>query len=399
MITTRKVSGALGISLFTVSVGMLPVAASASNEQSLKDQVDELSRRVEVLSSQLDATSREARAEDRADSKWNVTGYMNAGFTSSNADGEEDHFSSGQFNPIFHYQHKDRLFFESELEMETGEEGDTEVDLEYSALNVFLGDRATLVIGKWLSPIGQFQERLHPSWINKLPTAPAGYGHGGIQPLSDVGVQLRGTIPVGGTYMSYVVAVGNGPRGGHHGLELEGFPEDNNSNKSLAGRLGFFINPSLEVGVSWMTAKSPGEEADTGPVTEGDYDLWGVDAAYTKGNWNVRAEYLDSKLSSFYGQAHHTDAATSLIPKTDWKTWYAQAAYRIPDSRLEPVVRYGDFTIDGFFEGDGEKRTDIGLNFWLAPSAAIKMAVERRNFEDPAADDESLVQVQFTYGF
>lgn len=371
----------------------MPAASSeADDNQSLRGELDALSARIDQL-------SRDTSMPDRASSKWHLSGYMDAGLVITDLDTEEDSFVTGHFNPAFHFQFRDIVFFESELEIETEDDGSTNVTLEYSAINVILGDRATLVVGKWLSPVGQFQERLHPSWINKMSSAPAGFGHGGIQPLSDVGVQLRGAIPVGSTYFTYVAAVGNGPQGGHHGLELEGFAQDNNSNKAVSGRLGYFLMPELEIGISYMSAKSPGEEADEGPVTEGDFDLYGVDVAYTKGNWDARAEYLNAELGSFFGRVSHSDVSTRLIPSTDWTAWYAQLAYRISGTRLEPVIRFGDLKIDGNFEGDGESRIDAGLNYWIAPSVVLRADVQRREFDEPGTDDETLIRLQFAYGF
>ncbi|MBD3647303.1 MAG: hypothetical protein HUJ31_07620, partial [Pseudomonadales bacterium] len=376
-----------------LATSLLLGTGAAASEQSLQNQVDALTRQVQAL-------SREATTPDRATSKWHLSGYMDAGLVITDSDTEEDHFASGHFNPAFHFQYSDRVFFESELEIETEDDGSTHMAIEYNAVNVILGDRATLVVGKWLSPVGQFQERLHPSWINKMASAPVGFGHGGIQPLSDIGVQVRGAVPMGGTYFTYAVAVGNGPQGGHHGLELEGFSEDNNSDKSFHGRLGFFPMNDLEIGVSYMQASAPGEEADTGPITDGDFDLFGADVAFTRGSWDIRAEYLDAELSSFYGREHHGDVTTSLIPSTDWTAWYAQLAYRIPEMNWEPAIRVGDLDIEGHFGGgEGVGSVDVGVNYWIAPSATFRVGVQRLSFDETGVDDETLVRLQFAYGF
>lgn len=386
---TKPLLGLLGATMAAMAVAFAPAAAG---QDSMRAEIDMLKQRLDVLSKQ-------ANEPDRSSSKWHMSGYMDAGLEITDRDNAEDSFVAGHFNPAFHFQYKDRVFFESEIEMATEEDGSTEVALEYSAVNVILGDHATLVVGKWLSPVGQFQERLHPTWINKFASAPVGFGHGGIQPLSDVGVQLRGAIPAGGTYFTYVVAVGNGPQGGHHGPELEGFGADNNSDKAVQGRLGFFPSPNFEVGVSFLQGSLPGEPADTGPVTDADIDLYGVDAAYTKANWDVRVEYLNAEMTDFFGKEGHADVATSLIPGTDWTAWYAQVAYRISGSNFEPVIRVGDLDIDGHFEGDGEDQIAVGLNYWMGPSANFRINVVDRSFDEAGAEDETLVQLQFAYGF
>ena len=45
-------------------------------------------------------------------------------------------FGSVKFAPIFHYQYKDLFMFESELEVEVDDTGETEVALEYVTVDV-----------------------------------------------------------------------------------------------------------------------------------------------------------------------------------------------------------------------------------------------------------------------
>lgn len=346
-------------------------------------------------------------AAKRSNTIWHLSGYADAGFIVSDTD-RNDSFTAGKFNPAFHFQYKDWLLFESELEMTVDDEGETELELEYSQLDFLLHDSVTLVVGKFLSPVGQFQERLHPSWINKLPNAPAGFGHDGAQPEGDVGVQLRGGIPLGRTLLTYVIMAGNGPRLGHEGgVAFEGFGGDDNGNKSLGGRIGFLPLPYLEIGASYLTAKVDGEEG-LGAVepTRADVDLWGIDAAYTRGSWDVRAEYLNVARDGLFS-ASEEEAIVSFLPKFRLKAWYAQIAYRLPKignasflQNFEPVFRYGEFSIDGSEELEeeaAENRFNFGLNYWLAPSAVIKGSVERRNFKGPEHDTR--FEFQFSYGF
>lgn len=118
-----------------------------------------------------------------------MAGYADVGYVNSDASGDDGSFNVGTFAPIFHYQYRDLVMLESELELTTSEDGETETALEYLTLDWFVNDYLVLVAGKFLSPIGQFRQNLHPSWINKLPSAPAGFGHDGAAPVSDLGVQ------------------------------------------------------------------------------------------------------------------------------------------------------------------------------------------------------------------
>ena len=236
---------------------------------------------------------------------------------------------------------------------------------------------------------------------------------------------LRGGVPVGERMFTYSVAVGNGPRAGHGGVEVEGFGRDDNSNKAISGRLAFFPFDDLEIGGSLLTAKvapeaeEGGDDHDEEPVVDdhdeadelfedqpqGDYNLWGFDAAYTGGNWDIRAEYLNADLKNF-GEADEDHGEPEPL---SWKAWYAQAAYRLSDisdspliQRLEPVVRYGQFKVAGDHELEeetNEKRFNVGLNYWFSPSVVVKTGLEFRNYEAEERDDDTRLQFQLSYGF
>ena len=140
------------------------------------------------------------------------------------------------------------MLLESELEVNVGEDGETEIGLEYLTLDLFLNDYMAVIAGKFLSPIGQFRQNIHPSWINKLPSAPPGFGHDGAAPISDVGIQLRGGLPsLGSVKTNYAVYIANGPEldamteGGDvelEGIMAEGFTRDADGGKVVGGRFG-----------------------------------------------------------------------------------------------------------------------------------------------------------------
>ncbi len=346
-----------------------------------------------------------------SDMKWHIAGYADAGLMISDGT-SEDTFTSGRFNPMFHFQYKDLVLFESELQITTDSEGETEVEVEYSQFDIFLHDNATLVAGKFLSPVGQFQERLHPSWINKLPDAPAGFGHDGVQPANDIGVQLRGGIPVGdnGGMVTYALAVGNGPRMGHGGgIELEAAGTDDNSNKSVSGRVGFLPISNVEFGGSFLVATVDGIDGPMGgPPTDADFTLWGFDAAFTQGPWDARVEYLKAERDSLFS-AHEPGDDVEFLSMLELEAWYAQVAYRLSGvtehpvlRNMEPVVRYGEYDITGSAElrdENAEKRINVGLNYWLAPSIVVKGGLEWRDFAAPGMGTEMLYQFQVAYGF
>lgn len=375
----------LAVAAVAMATGATAYAQDAS--------VEALERRVGQLEEDLKATRTETTPEERATTQWRVSGYADVGYTSS--DNDSDGFDAGHFAPVFTFQYDDWVLFESELKFTPGGGGEGDVEVEYSVINFLLHDSVTLAVGKFLSPIGQFQERLHPSWVNKLPNAPAGFGHGGLQPLSDVGLQVRGGVPLGSQKFTYAVYAGNGPAGvGHHGLELEGFSPDNNSNKAVGGRLGYFIMPQLEIGVSALQA---GVGGDNIVGDQPEYELMGVDAAFTRGPWDVRLEYLDSELEAFDEVGH--SGAVETVDATEWEAGYVQVAYQF--GRWEPVVRAGTVDVEGGVHGDAENedRVNVGLNYLFGPSLVGKAAVESRDFDEGGSEDNDRVFFQVSYGF
>ena len=109
---------------------------------------------------------------------------------------ENASFVGGSFNPIFLWHQSDRLLFEAELEIEL-EDGGTKVGLEYANMSYMLNKRVILRFGMFLLPFGIFSERLHPRWINRLPSAPLGFlHHNKVGPASGLGIEVRGVLPL-----------------------------------------------------------------------------------------------------------------------------------------------------------------------------------------------------------
>jgi len=384
-------------------------------EETIRNKENKLDEEMRSINSLRNSM---AVRESEPFSKWHLAGYADVGFESISGD-TNDSFLAGKFNPSFHFQFKDWIMFESELEIETSNDGETELALEYSQLNFLVHDNVTIVAGKFLSPIGQFQERLHPSWINRSINGPAGFGHGGVQPTSDVGIMLRGGVSTSEDLIfTYSLAAGNGPRFGHDEdeLELEGFGRDNDSNKSFGGRVALVHSSSLEFGFSYLNAGLNAEEelledGDLEPAKNADYRLWGADLAYSKGPWDIRAEYLNSKTTptgmALEEEVEEEEGHGGAEP-VNWKTWYAQIAYRLSEitdhpilAKIEPVVRYGQFRVrvEDTLISNSENRWNFGVNYWAAPTIVIKAGIERRNYILPERTDETRYLMQLAYGF
>jgi Gram-negative porin len=397
----------------TTCILMLPVSTIAAEDMSaLKTRINALEAQLAEVRTLLDQQVQESatKAEVQTvkeeikvvqssqyewktyDSKAHMAGYANVGY--SDGGGGNDGFDELKFNPIFHYGYKDLLLLESEFEFEI-EDGETEVSLEYLTVDWFINDYMALIAGKFLSPLGQFQQNLHPGWINKLPTAPSGFRHDEAQPSAEVGVQLRGGFSVPGfndySLMNYAFYVGNGPilELNEDGDEIEaveaaGFTADEDDNKVFGGRLGFLPMANLEIGVSGALGDLALEdEADR------DYDALGFDVFYRWKNLDLRGEYIRQKVDAL---------ATSVAPEGQkWEAWYTQASYKLLPTKFELVARYADFN-----SNHGDQRQEqwaLGINYLFANMGMAKFAYEINDGETGEATDDNKFLVQLSYGF
>ncbi|MFZ5658167.1 MAG: porin [Pseudomonadota bacterium] len=339
---------------------------------------------------------------------FHFAGYADATFINSRG----DEGSSGAFTlaPIFHVQMGDRLYIETEFELEADDSGERETAIEYANINWLINENLALVAGKFLSPAGYFSQNLHPSWINKVASAPAGFGHGGAAPQGDVGVQLRGGKTfANGQHINYALYYANGPRlmlegtdGAGEAEEAEeefeidldsaGSPGNRDGKRAVGGRFGWMPTPRLELGISQVWGDVV---LDTGGMAVGmdepsrRYRVSGVDAAWRpRTNLEFRGEWVRQAVGA---------AGTSLVPEEAiWRAWYLQGAYRFGGDKWEAVVRYSDSTSP--HSESTLEQTVIGLNYLLRPYSQVKLDWEFNDSPNEETGSDRLL-LQFAYGF
>lgn len=309
-----------------------------------------------------------------------TSGFTARGFAHSSFILEEDNTSFGDLGlvPIFLWE-SDRILVESELEiMASGDHG-TELGLGYMTLNYDLNSKLRLQAGKFLLPFGIFGSRLHPTWINKLPTTPLGFGHDGLIPTADLGVQLRGVFPAGNFRLGYSTYVINGPQlatdSANAGM-LRFSSEDNNSNKALGGRLEIvrLSQGTWEIGISGLAGESGPDSLQAMAI------LGAVDFSYSRPSPILRG-VVDVKAQGNWIQVDRKDYPIgSNFHNQSW-SYFAQLAYRpsllnrqwLRD--LEAVGRLGQI---GYAHGApwSKEGTEwaAGLNYWLSWNALVKVA-------------------------
>lgn len=445
----KPANGNVGRLLIAIAMAMaLPLSAMAD------DKYDLLKEQVEILKSQLEQVQKsleqyesnsaskgevaELKQEVADAAEWkepntliHMAGYADVGY--ANQENSDGSFNVGTFSPIFHYQYRDLVMLESELEMKIGDDGETDVALEYLTIDYFLNDYVALLGGKFLSPIGQFRQNLHPSWINKLASAPPGFGHDGAAPVSDVGFQARGGFPMGNMFANYAAYVSNGPElisteeDGEfelEGVEAEGFGRDSDGEKVFGGRFGFLPVPGLEIGVSLASGKATvtsielahgdveepdehdEEEPDEHDETESedetelaidlsdesarDYDVFGFDFVWSLNSFALRGEYVKTKVGA-------ADAGVTASPGATWESWYTQASYVFPQTKWETALRYTDF--DSPHASQDQKQWALGINYLFTGSFIGKATYEFNDGLDGSQADTNRWMFQLAYGF
>lgn len=350
--------------------------------------------------------------------QFQITGYMSATYY----DTSESVGSFGSsFSPLFLYRAGDNFLFEAELAL--GFEGDeTELELEYAQFDYLFADKMAIVAGKFLLPFGIFGERLHPSWINKLPSSPPIYGGHGpsfhealIPIMTDFGVQMRGGLPLGSMSLTYALYVVNGPRaevveeGAGHGdpgpLTLSPSADDNNDNKAIGFRVGLLPMSGLEVGASYYSGKvlyTPSLGEGALPATEaknGEVKLSMLDVTYYSGGLRILSEYLVMDTSGLDPYTKEVDPGTGDTTHEEepgkYNGYYVQLSYMHQGTQIEPVIRYGSTSKEGVELGN---QITVGVNMWLDSSLALKIAYSSDEIADMAEPEENYM-AQLTFGF
>jgi len=382
------------------------IAALKAQLEALQKQPDtpaadtgRIKQRVQELESELSDVRTLAEQSKPGANKFVVTGFGSTGYI--NTEGGESTFTAA-FNPIFLYKLGERAFAEAELEFELADNGDTETNLEFAKFAYIVNDHLTLSGGKFLTPLSTFKEHLHPTWINKLPDQPLfATGSTRLIPTSSVGFEGRGAVAIRKTKLTYAAYVSNGfnlqTAGANAGKLAFNNSVDMNNSKSVGGRLGFFPIPALEVAyaINLGNVNGPGVPNTTAVVQDVSF-AYVKESAELGGKLDVRGELVFSDVNDRdFGSGVFDNSRTG---------GYAQIAYRptMSDSflqNIEGVFRY-DF-IDQPAQAPtsfDESRYTLGVNYWLAPSAVVKVAY-LIDAKSGATADANAFMVQFALGF
>ncbi|HEY3267154.1 MAG TPA: porin [Armatimonadota bacterium] len=230
--------------------------------------------------------------------------------------------------------------------------------------------------GRWLLPFGAWNSISNPAQFPTVSRPLMYLGHeergivlqGGPRPIlndehSDIGLLVSGQKEMGAPILGYAAYVSNG-----FGDQFSNYPdawidyranEDNNSHKSLGGRL------SLTMGGLTLGASATGGKWDT--ENRYAYSIRGLDATWRNaGGLTLRAEYATNPVN------RPADSGGRLRRHG----WYAMA-----DQRLSPkwnaVAMYSTLSESPTANVRTVSRLTLGADYRLADTATLKAEVGR----------------------
>ena len=137
------------------------VKGQLKKTEGMAKELQDVKAQLTTTQKKADEASRAATEPDTRQIKFHVSGATVADFTANDSKTMPNStFGGGKFLPIFLAQYQDWLLLEAHLEFTVNSEGETATSLEYAQLDANVADWLTFTGGKFLSPIGQFQQAL-----------------------------------------------------------------------------------------------------------------------------------------------------------------------------------------------------------------------------------------------
>jgi len=339
-----------------------------------------------------------------------IAGALAVGFSkyasSTGVEGQPGGFYYGEFSPDFFVKLNDWILLEAEAALGS----ENAPSATFLQADFMVNDWLTVIAGRFVAPIGWFNERLNNPWIQKLPadapgSAPLLWSQV-LPAMSLMGIQARGSFYLGCSpiKMEYTAYVSNGLNvipgtiGSPTADEVANLEnmEDTfsiiSNQRAWGGRLGlWWPEAGLEGGLSAMY--SP-EYLEGNPGLS--MTLWAVDLNYHQGNWDARFEYGTNYQQT---PATVTDSNTSTAvgqPNIRREGLYAQLAYRPWDAvnrylrNTEFVYRFSWADFHGIDPANLEFTTyatpldipvrrfqnEVGINYYFYQRMEVKFAYQ-----------------------
>jgi hypothetical protein len=379
---------------------------AANGLDNLTEHIDAAQRYGPSLPAQLKELFLPSGTNETPLSIYNALDLRYNEFTSQKGFGK---FQFIEYDPIFLLQLNNQFLFEAQLEVHT--DG---IEPEFAQIDWMATDWFTGVLGRFMTPIGSLNERLHYLWINKLPDYPI-FGWAVVPfDFNLNGAQARGATYLFGSplkleYALYV-ANGFGIPGAGAVTDFAAIQGQTDSSKSInnaiayGGRTGIWIPPlGFNGGISYFGSRPYSLNADGVNI-----DIWDIDLNYHMGNWDARFEGAQTfqKTAFFIG---HNMLLEGLYAQLAYRPYHVANPYL---QKTEAVVRYSVFRGSGYIPGQidltaftfpnqapiSRNQYTFGLNYYPYPSMALRLAYEI-NQEIGFNLRDNVVMVGFAWGF
>ncbi len=427
--------------LTTLALALLAGLASAQDapKPDTEKRVQELERRLEILSKQMEAQTTGAQPEAPEQGRYglgsaaskvyeskgglSIGGYGEFLYSNIESKVQDGGHASNQrsldaLRLILYtgYKFNDRIVFNSEVEFEHGgysdEHKEGEAKVEFAYLDFLLNKAMNIRAGMVLLPVG---------FINELHEPPAFLGSR--RPFTETtiipstwhenGVGLHGDLPANFSYQLYLVnglsALGKGEEGETEGFSAKGIKGGRQAGKkanaaSLAwtGRLDWNFMPGALAGVSFYTGNS-NQSGEGKAITTA---LWDIHAEYRLRGLQLRGLYAAVTNSKDGVQAIATGLGAREVGTKQFGG-YLEVGYdlvRGGKASLVPFLRWERLNtqlavVSGVVADGGNDQTilTLGLNYKPIPNVVVK--ADYQKLENRASTGRNQFNVAMGYYF
>jgi len=214
--------------------------------------------------------------------KGETNGYLSFDYFRNlrNAEIKTDSFQNVQVGLIFSGSPSPAIGYLVELRLSGGQ-----IEAEQAWLSLFSSESVRLKLGLYLVPFGKYNQNGRPHETYLIHT-PLNIAHSFPLNWRDIGALVEGQI---GSF-EYALFAGNGLSEGMNLSEGQQFI-DNNGNKGIGGRLGWFLTQSFEVAYSYYRGKVDSE-------SERKTLLRCIDATWNPESFQVLGEYTRGEVEN-----------------------------------------------------------------------------------------------------
>lgn len=294
------------------------------------------------------------------DMEWEITDNKNT-------------FDQHRLIPFIFSEITPRIHFATELEFEHGGE---EIKVEYAALDIQFTDWLVYRSGILLSPLGKFNI-VHDSPWNDFVTRPLVDRYLIPTTLSEAGMGFHGTLyPNEMSVLGYELYLVNGFNSGildRNNVRQDGSipvnirdgrgsPEtDNNTAKSLVGRIVYSPALGVEIGASLHTGKYDANSNKR-------LTIGAIDATWQRGRFELLGEAAVSS-TEITGSTHTNQVGFYVQPNYHFGFGVVPG---FPESKFTGMFRLGYLDYNSSVTGDQTLRYSAGLNWRPVEDAAMK---------------------------